>query len=491
MAMGPRTLVADDRDTAPSPSQGESQPADAQPPNILIIYLDDLGWRDVGFMGSDFYETPNLDSLARDGMVFTNAYSCAANCAPARACLLTGQYTPRHRIFNVGTRPRGKSAFRRLIPIPGTDTLPPTTVTWARRLEQAGYATAIMGKWHLSRDPLQHGFQVNIGGSHSGSPPRGYYPPHPGAPGLEQAPPGEYLTDRLSREADSFIRAHRDRPWCLYLSHFAVHTPIQPKRELLPKYRQKPPGRLHDNVDMATMIQAVDDGVGDLLNTLRETGQRERTVILFTSDNGGYGPATDMDPLRGYKGTYYEGGIRVPMFVNWPGEIPAGRRSDVPVIGVDLFPTICAIAGVDLPRQHELDGVDLLPLLRGDVQDLPERDLFWHFPAYLQSYANVFDEQRDPLFRSRPCAAIRHGPWKLIEYFEDGAVELFHLADDPGEANNRAVSDAAVAAELQDRLHQWQQRVGAPVPDVPNPEYDASLEQEAIQKALRRISGRE
>ncbi len=490
VALGPWSLCADDRGTAPSHLRSETQSTGAERPNILIIYVDDLGWRDVGFMGSDYYETPNLDALARGGMTFSNAYSCAANCAPARACLLTGQYTPRHRIFNVGTRPRGKEAFRRLIPIPGTDTLPATTPTWARTLNDAGYATAIMGKWHLSRDPLQHGFQINIGGSHSGSPPRGYYPPHPGAPGLEQAPPDEYLTDRLSREAVSFVRDHRDRPWCLYLAHFAVHTPIQAKRELLDKYRQKPPGKLHHNVDMATMIQAVDDGVGQLVRALDETGQRERTMILFTSDNGGYGPATDMAPLRGYKGTYYEGGIRVPMVVNWPGVVPASRTSNVPVIGVDLFPTICAVTGVAPPRQHECDGVDLLPLLRGEAEELAERDLYWHFPAYLQSYANVFDEQRDPLFRSRPCAAIRRGPWKLIEYFEDGAVELFHLDDDPGESNNRAVSDADVAADLQKRLHQWQKRVGAPVPDVPNPRYDASLEQEAIRKALLKISER-
>jgi len=207
----------------------------ASAPNILFIFLDDFGWKDTGYMGSDFYETPHLDKLAAGGMVFTDAYSCAANCAPARACLLSGQYTPRHQIYNVGTGARGNAKHRKLLHVPGVSTLDPKIVTWAHRIQDAGYATATMGKWHLSKDPVPYGFDLNIGGTHSGGPPRGYYPPHGNAPGLSNAPKGEYVTDRLSDEAIKFITANKEKPWFLYLTHFAVHTPLNAKKELIAK----------------------------------------------------------------------------------------------------------------------------------------------------------------------------------------------------------------------------------------------------------------
>ena len=354
-------------------------------------------------------------------MVFTNAYSNAANCAPARASLLSGQYTPRHQIYNVGTKPRGKSEHRRLEHIPGVSKLDKKLKTWAHQLQAVGYQTATIGKWHLSDDPIAYGFHFNVGGTHSGGPPKGYYPPHGKVPGLENAPSGEYLTDRLSDEACKFIRSNKHQPWLLYLSHFAVHTPIQAKKELVVKYESKKPGTLHDNVKMATMIQAVDDGVGKIVATLKELGIRENTVIVFYSDNGGYGPATDMDPLRGYKGTYYEGGIRVPFFVNWPGVVQSGQQNEEPISGVDVYPTLCEIGGAPLPENQVADGASLVGLFKGDVanlnQDGQPRSLHWHFPAYLQSYKGLFDEQRDPLFRSRPCSLVRKGKWKLIQFF--------------------------------------------------------------------------
>jgi len=458
-------------------------------PNILFVYLDDFGWRDAGFMGSDFYETPNLDRLAAEGMLFSDAYSSAANCAPARACLLSGQYTPRHEIYNVGTGPRGKSEHRRLLHVPGKDTLNPAIRTWAHQLQSAGYRTAIMGKWHLSQDPKPHGFDINIGGNHSGSPPRGYYPPHGNAPDLQDAPPDEYLTDRLSNEAVRFIEANQDRPWALYLSHFAVHTPLDAKRELVPKYDTKPPGTLHDHVAMATMIQAVDDGVGQIVSALEQLQLASMTVVLFSSDNGGYGPATDMDPLKGYKGTYYEGGIRVPLLVKWPGIVEPGSRCAVPVTGVDLYPTLCEIAGAALPENQLLDGVSLVPLLKGatalPASEVGERALYWHFPAYLQSY-QVYDEQRDPLFRSRPCSIIRFGNWKLHQYFEDAladpstGIELYNLLDDPGERNDLSERHPQKTQELLERLNTWRQRVNAPVPKESNPDFDAAAEASAI-----------
>ncbi|HBE70762.1 MAG TPA: aryl-sulfate sulfohydrolase, partial [Planctomycetaceae bacterium] len=334
-------------------------------PNILFVYLDDFGWRDCGFMGTDFYETPALDSLAAAGIVFTDAYAGAANCAPSRACLLSGQYSPRHEIYNVGTQLRGNPKHSRLKHVAGTDTLRPEIVTWAKRIQAAGYRTGTIGKWHLSDDPRPYGFDFNFAGTHSGSPPKGYFPPHPNAPGLKNAPKDEYLTDRLSQEAVAFIERNRDQPWLLYLTHFAVHTPLQAPKNLVAKYKNKPPGQLHSHAVMAAMIERVDRGIGRILAKLKELDLDQNTVIIFSSDNGGYGPATSMAPLKGYKGTYYEGGIRVPLMIHWPGRI-AGGKCAVPVANVDLYPTLCELAGIDLASISDgpaRDGLSLLPLL--------------------------------------------------------------------------------------------------------------------------------
>lgn len=457
----------------------------AEPPNILFIYLDDFGWRDAGFMGSDFYETPHLDRLAASGMVFSDAYACAANCAPARASLMSGQYSPRHKIFNVGTKPRGKAKFRRLEHLPGTDTLSPEIITWAHRLQQQGYRTATIGKWHLSDDPSGYGFHENIAGDHRGSPPRGYYPPHPNAAGLASAAADEYLTDRLTDEALSFIERHHEQRWALYLPHFAVHTPLQAKPELLAKFERKPKGELHSHPVMAAMIAAVDEGVGRILAKLDALNLQNNTVIIFSSDNGGYGPATDMHPLKGYKGTYYEGGIRVPLVVSWPGVIKPGTVSNVPVSGVDMYPTLCELAEVPASDQQPLDGISLVPMLKGESGELSERALFWHFPAYLESYA-VSGEQRDPLFRSRPCSIIRQGRWKLHQYFEDNALELYDLATDIGEQSNLIDQEPEVAARLLATLQTWQAQTEAPIPTVKNPQFDPAAEREAIMKRLAR-----
>lgn len=461
----------------------------AKNPNILFVFLDDLGWKDTSFMGSDFYETPHLDKLADEGMIFTDAYSCAANCAPARACLLSGQYTPRHQIYNVGTGPRGNAKHRRLLHVAGTNTLDPKIKTWAHQLQSAGYATATMGKWHLSNDPLPYGFDVNVGGTHSGGPPRGYYPPHGKVPGLREAPKGEYVTDRLSDEAIKFIRANRDRPWALYLTHFAVHTPLDAKKDLIAKYEAKKKGKLHNHVAMATMIQAVDDGVGRIQAALDELDLTDNTVVIFFSDNGGYGPATDMDPLKGYKGTYYEGGIREPFFVKWPGVVEPGTKSAEPIIGVDLYPTLCEIADARLPMNQPVDGLSIVPLLKGEMKTFGDRPLYWHFPAYLQSYAAVWDEQRDPLFRSRPCSIIRVGDWKLHQYFEDRRLELYNLRADIGETTNLVTKESKTARQLLTQLESWRAKVKAPIPNEPNPAYDPEEEARAMLLKGRNRSG--
>ena len=449
-------------------------------PNILFIFLDDFGWKDTSYMGSDFYETPHIDKLAKGGMIFTHAYSASANCAPARASLLSGQYSPRHEVFNVGTGPRGKSAYRKLEHIAGVDTLRKDIVTWASCLQKEGYTTASIGKWHLSDTPEPFGFKINVAGTHSGNPSQGYYPPHPNVPNLGKVSKNEYLTDTLNQRACSFIKTHKKAPWMLYLTHFAVHTPIQAKKELIAKYKQKTPGKLHKNVDMATMVQAVDDGVGELVKTLEATGQRENTVILFFADNGGYGPATSMKPLKGYKGTYYEGGIRVPFFVNWPGQVKAEVVNETPIIGVDLYPTICSIAQAPLPEGQPLDGKDLVPVFKqsANLSEWQSRPLFWHFPAYLQNYATN-TSQRDPLFRARPCSAVRKGDWKLLEYFENNEFELFNLKEDIGETKNLAMERPEKLTEMQEVLSQWRSKLKAPVPTELNPAYDPELEAQA------------
>ncbi len=440
----------------------------ADPPNVLFIYLDDFGWKDTSYMGSDFYETPHLDALAKNGMVFTDAYSCAANCAPARASLLSGQYTPRHRVFNVGTRPRGKAKWRRLEHIAGTTDLRPDIVTWAERLQDAGYRTGMFGKWHLGGDPKAQGFDVAVD--------------HQKLPGFRGhlGPNGTYLTDVLTDRTIEFIRSSKEKSWCVYLSHFAVHTPIQAKNDLLEKYRKKKPGTLHRHTEMATMIQAVDDGVGRIVRALADENLVKNTVTIFFSDNGGYGPATDMDPLWGYKGTYYEGGIRVPLFVHWPEVVSPGSTCHEPVIGVDLYPTLLEIANVER-NSSRLDGRSLVPLLKKELVTFGDRPLFWHFPAYLESY-RVIDEQRDPLFRTRPCSVIRLGDYKLHEYFEDGGLELYDLRRDVRERHNLAEAEPKRRDELHRRLKAWREAVGAPVPSKRNPRFDAAAEAAAIRR---------
>ena len=450
-------------------------------PNILFILLDDFGWKDAGYTGSDYFQTPNIDKLAASGMVFSDAYSAAANCAPARACLLSGQYTPRHEVFNVGTRLRGNPKYSRLKHIGGTKTLNPKIKTWADCLQKANYRTGTIGKWHLSDDPVPYGFHVNVGGTHSGSPPKGYFPPNR-VPGIENSPKEEYLTDRLHDEAIDFIEESKSQPWCLLLSHFAVHTPLQGKPELIKKFNGLPKGTHQQSAVMAAMIQSVDEGVGRLVEKLDELQLRDKTVIIFYSDNGGYGPATSMHPLKGYKGSYYEGGIREPFFVVWPGVVKEGSKCSTPITGVDFYPTLCDFAQAELPTDQVIDGVSMLPLLK-QTGDWQPRSIFWHFPAYLQSYSGKnkkLNGQRDPLFRSRPVSVIRDGDWKLHEYFEDGALELYNLKKDIGETQNLSKSKPDKLAELHGKLKQWRDKIKAPVPTTPNPKFDAAAEAKAI-----------
>ncbi len=439
----------------------------AQPPslpNIVLIYIDDLGWRDAGFMGSTYYETPNIDELAHAGTVFTNAYSNAPNCAPSRASLLTGLYTPRHGVYTVGSPARGEARLRRLIPAPNDTDLDSSFVTIAEALREAGYSTGHFGKWHLGGhggSPTEHGFDLNIAGDSVGQPPGYFHPYRRGGrelSGLAAGEEGEYLTDRLTDEALAYIEENREKNFFLYLSHYAVHTPLQGQPDLIEKYRGKPGTDVHDNPTYAAMIESVDESVGRVLAKLDQLGLTSNTVVVFYSDNGGYGPATSMRPLRGSKGMLYEGGIRVPMVVRWPGKIPGGVNDDTPVIGTDLYPTILEITGVAPDPQMPLDGVSLYRLLV-DHKNIDPRPLFWHFPAYLQAYRGM-----ESPWRTTPAAAIRVGRYKLIEWYEDGRVELYDLDADLGESHDLFEELPEKASELLDRLHRWQEDVGAAMP---------------------------
>jgi len=440
----------------------------AEKPNVVLFLIDDLGWTDTGFMGSDYYESPHIDRLAGEGMVFTSAYANAPNCAPSRACLMSGQYTPRHGIFTVGDPKRGNHAFRRLEPVRNQTVLADRFVTIAESLATNGYVSASMGKWHLGPDPCQQGFDVNVAGREWGSPSGGGYHSPYRYPNLEQQKQGEYLTDRLTDEAQKFITGNRDRPFFLYLTHYAVHTPIQAKESLTGKYRQKPQGRNHRNAAYAAMIESVDDSVGAVLKTLDDLKLSENTVVLFFSDNGGLGGVTSNHPLRGSKGMLYEGGIREPMIVRWPGVTRPGSRCDEPVIGIDYYPTLLEVTGTKPPADYTLDGVSFAPLLRDPSVSLNREAIFWHFPCFLQGSG---DPGGGP-FRTTPAGAIRKGDWKLIEWFETGRLELYNLRDDIGESKNLADQHPEKLRDLHGSMRAWRKSVAAPIPATPNPKYD-------------------
>ena len=442
--------------------------ANSPPPNIVVIVADDLGWADLGVYGSTFHQTPRLDRLAREGLRFTNAYAACPVCSPTRAALLTGRYPARVGITDyIGGRRAG-----RLKPAPYLDHLPLAETTVADAFKAAGYVTAFIGKWHLGGTnfyPTQHGFDVNIAGSAQGHPPS-YFSPYK-IPTLPDGPPGEYLTDRLTDEAVSFITTNRARPFLLWLSHYAVHTPLQAKPELLEKYRaaleQLPPAsddefrpegerrdrRLQRVPVYAAMLESLDQSVGRVSEVLARFGLDGRTIVVFTSDNGGLstseGSPTSNAPLRAGKGWLYEGGVRVPLLVKWPGVTNPGATTDTPAISTDIFPTLLEAAGLPARPSAHVDGRSLVPVLRGG--QLPHRPFFWHYPHYGNQ-------------GGAPPGSVREGDWKLIEWFEDHRVELFNLQGDPGEQHNLAGQEPEKVNALEARLGQWRKDVGAKMP---------------------------
>lgn len=448
--------------------------------------MDDMGWRDLSCMGSSFYETPNIDRIASEGMLFTDAYAACPVCSPTRASILSGKYPARvgltDFIDNLGTHHplRGK-----LVDAPYVKQLPLSEYTLASALRDGGYHTFHVGKWHLGMEPYwpeKHGFDVNIGGCQFGHPPNGYFCPWK-IPTLAEGEPGEYLTDRLTDEALKLLESCADgRPFFLNLWYYSVHVPIQAKEEKIAKYKEKAVRLGLDRIDpfsegeffhtddkydkrvrrrlvqsdpvYAAMIESVDENIGRILHWLDDHGLADDTVVVFTSDNGGLataeGSPTCNSPLSEGKGWMYDGGVREPLLVRYPGMISRGAKCSVPVISPDFYPTLLELAGLPfIPGQH-IDGVSIVPLLKGE--DKLSRDaVFWHYPHYGNQGGT-------------PGSSVRCGDWKLIEFFEDGGVELYNLRDDPGERRNLAVYREDVTDLLRNMLYKWRQNISALIP---------------------------
>jgi len=458
-------------------------------PNIIFILIDDMGWKDIACCGSEFYETPNLDALASQGMRFTDAYASCPVCSPTRASILTGKYPATVGLTNyIGGKAKGK-----LVDVPYIDHLPLEELSIARALKHGGYATWHLGKWHLGNEPYypeKHGFDVNIGGCHWGMPFRGYFSPW-GIPTLTDGPRGEYLTDRLTDEAIGLIESRDDRPFFMNLWYYDVHIPIQAKRDRIEKYIRKAETMGLDKVTpfeegdvfpcehkkdqkivrrlvqsdpaYAAMIECLDENIGRLLKAVEDAGETDNTIVIFTSDNGGLataeGSPTCNAPLSEGKGWMYEGGTREPLFVRWPSVVKPGSVCPVPVTSTDFYPTLLEMAGLDpIPDQH-VDGVSLVSLLRGGSA-LDREAIFWHYPHYGNQGGT-------------PGSSVRMGSHKLIEFFEDNRIELYDLEADPGERHDLSREEPDLAQHMKTTLLHWRQQVEAKIPR-PNPDWTES-----------------
>jgi arylsulfatase A-like enzyme len=450
-------------------------------PNVLFIMVDDMGWNDVGFMGSKWFETPNIDKLAKQGMAFMQAYAGASNCAPSRASLMTGTSAPRHGIYTVSTSARGNAKTRRIIPTENTYFLEEDNETLGDLFQKEGYTTGTFGKWHLGIEPLNQGFNTNIAGGKNGNPGKdGYFSPY-NVPNIADGPEGEYLPDRLTDEAIQFITDNKKNPFFAYLPYYTVHTPLLSKQEVIDKYMAMPNILSKKQAIYGAMVETMDMNIGRLLQALKTLELEKNTLVVFTSDNGGLTSISPLAPLRAGKGSYYEGGIRVPLIMKLPGVIAENSTNDVPVTHLDFYPTFKEILNSTVDSSLQ-DGQSLLPIL--NQESSIDRPLVWHFPIYLEAYNGLTDGARDVLFRTRPGSIIRKGKWKLHQYFEKNEIELYNLEVDQGESNNVAESNPEIVNSLLKELESWRKERDAPVPSAINPEYDAVFEAAKISKVL-------
>ncbi len=435
----------------------------ARRPNVIYILADDLGYTDLVGFGSPYYETPQLDQMAREGLRMTSAYTCGPNCQPTRAALMSGQYGVRTGVYTVGDIERFDWRSRPLRPVDNVTEMPLDRVLLPLSLKRSGYSTGLFGKWHLGDDgdhhPLKRGFDEGFvsAGKHFD------FETLP----TQKVPPGAYLADYLTNRAVDFIQRHKKQPFFLYLPHFGVHSPLQAKPDLIERFRAKPGVGGHHDPTYAAMIFSVDESVGRIRQAVKDLNLADQTLIIFTSDNGGVGgylreeiksgkESTDNVPLRGGKGMLYEGGIRVPFIASWPGVIPQGRESDEPINSVDLYPTLMEVTGAAPPQGTLLDGTSYLNLLKGEAPAQKRRPLYWHFPGYLGASENTW--------RTTPAGAIREGDWKLIEFFEDGQRELYNLRTDIGERNNLAAAHPERVESLMQMLQVWRTETNAAMP---------------------------
>lgn len=470
----------------------------AKRPNIVFILVDDLGVMDLGITGSTFYETPNVDLIAEEGMVFTQGYAASRVCSPSRASIMTGKFTARHGITDwigaaSGTAWRAHNRHDKLLPAEYVHSLPKNDITIAEAMKGAGYKTFFAGKWHLGGEgsfPENHGFEINKGGWDKGSPMGGYFSPWEN-PSLPNRVKGENLTMRLGNETASFIEQYKDSTFFAFLSFYAVHGPIQTTEEKWRKYRDKgeaggiaesgykmervlPIRQVQDNPVYAGLVESMDDAVGVVLKAIRDAGIEDNTIVVFTSDNGGVSSgdafSTSNLPLRGGKGYQWEGGIREPYFIKVPWLDNGGSQNDFPVIGTDFYPTLLDLAGVDLLPEQHIDGISLKPILEGREMDV-DRPLFWHYPHYGNQGGN-------------PSSIIREKNWKLIHYWEDGNEELYDLASDPGEQFDVSTSNPGITKELSNKLLGWLEEVGANMP-IKDIEFDPKLAEKRHERTVK------
>ena len=431
--------------------------APSRPPNMIVVLVDDLGLKDLSCYGSQFYETPNIDQLAKDGVKFTQAYSSSTVCSPTRAALLTGKYPARLHLTD--WIPGYPSPANKLQSPPWQKFLSSSEITLAQQFKSAGYATALIGKWHLAPNdkeidtfsPLKYGFNLNLGGCHLGQP-GSFFSPYK-IPTLTDGPNGEFLTDRESAEAVQFITLNQAKPFFLYLPHYAVHQPIAGKPEVINKFQKKNSQLLkQNNATYAALISSVDDSLGRIRETLKKLQLSENTIIIFTSDNGGLLNVTDNSPARAGKGSAYEGGIRVPFIVYWPNNSTANSTNATPIQTIDIYPTVLEMSGI-AAQPTMVDGLSLASLIKSHTP-LARTDLFWHYPHYHKSGG------------ATPHSAIRSGDYRLVHFYEDNRDELYNLATDPSETMDLATTDSETRNRLRAKLDAWLKFVDAQLPET-------------------------